>query len=120
MSLATLLSRPVLITHRLPSTSLDAYGGEIPDEQLIETVGQLQQKARTEPPTEGELSVTDWTLFLPVDTLLRTGDTITMLDEGQDYEVIGDPENMRMGSPAVHHVEATVRRTAGSDDEVGS
>jgi hypothetical protein len=120
VSLATLMSSPVLITRRLSSTTADDYGNEIPDEQFVETLGCLQQKARTEPAAEGELSITDWILFLPVDTVLRTGDLVTMLDTETDYEVIGDPENMTMGSPAVHHVEATVRRTAGSEDGPGS
>jgi hypothetical protein len=110
----------VLITRRRPSATDDAYGNEIPGEHDVETVGQIQQKARTEPAAEGESSITDWVLFLPADTPLRTGDRVTTIDDGREYEVTGDPENMTMGSPAVHHVEATVRRTAGSDDEVGS
>lgn len=110
----------MLITRRLPSATDDGYGNEIPDEQDVETVGQVQQKARTEPAAEGESSVTDWILFLPAGTVLRTGDLVTTIDDGREYEVIGDPENMTMGSPAVHHLEATIRRTSGSDDETGS
>lgn len=116
MSLASLLNRNLTIIRRTTSEDADDYGNEIPDEGAIETVGELQQRRRDEPAGEGELSVTDWLLILPAGTLLRTGDQAIV--DGQEYEVVGDPwiaRNPR--TQAVSHIEATVRRTAASNDE---
>lgn len=118
MALINLLNRPVALTiRRRPSDpELDEYGNEIPDEQLVQTVCELQQTRRSEPGGEGELSQTDWLLILPAGTLARTGDTAIVDD--QEYELIGDPwiaRNPR--TQVISHIECTVRRTAGADDE---
>src|SRR5689334_17240639 len=113
--LATLLNRPVTITRRLPSSDTDGYGNEIPDEDTVETVCELQQQQRTEPGDEGELSSTRWLAIFPAGTDLRTGDAIEV--DGATYEVFGDPWPARNPrTRAESHVEATVVRTAGSED----
>jgi hypothetical protein len=106
---------PVTVTHRLPGATRDEYGNEIPNEETLETVGELQQTRRAEPGDAGETSVADFLLILPAGTLLATGDTVTV--DGQDYEVVGDPDRKR--NPRLRlqsHVEATVRRAAGAED----
>lgn len=113
--LAQLINRPCLIVHRLSSTTTDSYGNEIPDEDLIEAVCELQQQQRTEPGTEGETSDTKWMLFLPAGTAITTGDSVEV--DGHVYEVTGEPWPARNPrTQAESHIEATVRRVAGSED----
>lgn len=115
--LADLLNRAVTIINRSDGSETDGYGNAVPDEFLVETVGELQQQQRSEPVAEGELSDSRWLLVLPAGTLIGTGDAAIV--DGEVYEVVGAPwpmRNPRTGAP--HHIEATVRRTAG--DEGGS
>lgn len=108
--LAQLLNRPCTILRRSESGSEDDYGNEIPDEQQVETVCELQQRSRQEPGNEGELSDTSWLAIFPAGTELDTGDGLLVDD--QKYEMVGDPwiaRNPR--TRAVSHVEATLRRT---------
>lgn len=119
MSIATLLNRPCVITRRSSAGGeIDDYGGEKPGEQTVQTVCQIQQIRRAEPGADGEMSITDWVGFFPTGTALRTADMVTT-DDG-DYEVVGDPWQAMEGSPSVWHVEATLRKVSGSDDEIGS
>ncbi len=115
MSLEQLLNTPITITRRLPSADVDSYGDEVSDEETEATVGELQQRSRTENPAQGEVSSTDWLLVLPAGTDLRTGDMVTV--DGIDYEAVGDSWSARnplTGHPS--HVEATVRRVEGSEE----
>lgn len=105
--------------HRLPGATLDDFGNEIPEEESTETLCELQRIGTTEPALEGESSDSRSLLILPAGTLLATGDTVTI--EGQDYELVGDPwrvRNPRLGRHS--HVQATVRRTSGAEDEGAS
>lgn len=119
MSLTALIDRPCTITRRSSASgTIDDYGGEIPSEQTVETVCQIQQIRRVEPGGDGELSITDWVGFFLPGEVLSTADLVTV-DDG-DYEVVGDPWQAQQGSPSVWHVEATLRKVSGADDEVGS
>jgi hypothetical protein len=114
--LLSLLNRSVTITRSLPSTEANAYGDEVPDTDEIETVGELQQQQRSEPGGEGELSATRWLLILPAGTDVRTGDSVEV--DGATYELTGDPWPARNPlTQADSHVEATVVRTAGSEEQ---
>lgn len=118
MSPASLISKPCRIVRRLPGTRTDPYGREIPNEQIVDTVCEIQRMPRRtdgEPAAGGEVSDTLWHLFLPSGTEIRTGDAVIF--EGASYEMVGDPWDARTGSPRMWHVEATLRRTAGSEDE---
>lgn len=118
MSLAKLLTRPCTITVRSHSGNQDAYGNDIPAETTVQTVCELQQLTRltdAEPAGQGEFSDTRWLLVLPAGTEIRTGDTVEV--DGHAYEMFGDPwpvRNPRTGRDS--HVQATVRRTAGSEE----
>lgn len=112
------MNQSCTITRRLASNDIDEYGNEQPATQLIETTCSLQQNRRDEPGTEGETSSTDWVAFFPIGTPLSTADLVSV--DGAAYEVVGDPWQARQGSPSVWHVEASVRRVVGADDEVGS
>jgi hypothetical protein len=110
MSLATLLNRPVRIVRRSAGGE-DEYGDDTYVETIVETVGELQQRQRTEPLAEGELSSTEWLLVLPAGTDIDTSDRV--LVDNQFFEVVGEPwpaRNPRTQTES--HVEATVKRTA--------
>ncbi len=116
--LSDLLTRTVTIIHRSSSGDTDAYGDDLETETTTTTVGELQQTARLEPSGQGELSDTTWLLILPAGTLLTTSSAV-VVDE-HVYELVGDPwpaRNPLTGDES--HVEATVRRTRGTD-EAGS
>ena len=119
MTLSALLNRSVTITRRLATGTEDDFGNLVPDEETVETTGELQQRDREEPGSMGEVSDTEWLLILRPGTALHSGDVISC--DGEDYEVTGEPWQVRNPrTQALSHVEATVRRTAGADDEVGS
>ena len=72
------------------------------------TRGALQQQRRDEPGDQGEVSRTDWILFLPAGTTLDGSDEI-LVDE-QTFEVVGDPEHVfDEFTGREHHVEASLR-----------
>jgi hypothetical protein len=113
--LSKLLNRTVVITQRSASEAIDDYGSEVPDETTVTTRGELQQQQRTEQDLAGETSDTRWLLILPAGTLIGTGDSVEV--DGHEYELVGEPwsaVNPRTG--AASHVEATLRRVAGSED----
>ncbi len=118
MSLTTLLSKPCTIIAKSPSDEVSRFGNVLYDETETATVCELQQRRREEPEDAGELSVTVWDLFLPIGTVLHTDDTVVV--DGLEYEVTGEPWDARTGSATVWHVEATVVRARGADDEAGS
>ena len=115
MTLTQLLNQTVTITRRTASGQRDDYGNEINTETETVTVGELQQTQRSEPATQGELAVTTFLLILPADTSIDTGDRVTV--GSYTYEVIGAPWQARNPRTQVNsHVEATVKRTTGSEE----
>lgn len=117
MSLTELLNRPMTLVRRSASGDIDESGDEIQTEEQVEVVGELQQQQRDEPGSQGEFSSTKWLLILPAGTAIDTGDQVVC--DGQVYEVVGDPWAARNPrTEAEHHVEATLKRTAG--EETGS
>jgi hypothetical protein len=94
---------------------IDEYGDEIPTETTVETVGELQQQQRT----EQDLARRDLRHPLAADPPGRdqigTGDSVEV--DGHEYEVVGEPWAARNPrTRAESHVEATLRRVAGSED----
>lgn len=117
--LTDLLNQPCQIIRRSQSGEADEYGNDVPSATVVETVCELQQQQRSEPAGDAELSDTRWLAVFPAGTDLRTGDSVAV--DGLAYELVGDPWHAR--NPRTHsvsHVEATLRRTAGSDDGWGS
>jgi hypothetical protein len=96
---------------------IDDDGEEVINVTAVETTCELQQQQRDEQDDQGELGETTWRLFLPatpVTQQLRSADRAVI--DGQVFEFIGDPWAARNPrTVAVSHVEATVRRIAGSD-----
>ncbi len=114
MSLATLINRPCTLTLRtFDPDVVNEFGDEIPIEATADTVCELQQRARDETSDPGQVSATEWLVFLPAGTSIATGDTITV--DGIRYEVTGQPWPARNPRTQVaSHIEATVRRTEGA------
>ena len=111
MSLAELINQPCTIVRRSEAEE-EEFGEPTRTETRVETVCHIQQRRRDEPGALGEVSETDWLAFFMPDEQLRTGDAVET--EGWVYELIGDPWVADQGSPEVHHIEATLRRVAGT------
>jgi hypothetical protein len=118
MSLTALLNRDCTIIRRTTSGTLDADGNDVPGETEVQTVCAIQQNSRTEHDGDGEVPDATWIVFLPFSKSLHSGDAIVVA--GEIYEVVGEPARPQNGSEDMWHIEATVRRTAGTSDEVGS
>lgn len=122
--LSQLLTQTALVTRRLPSSVVDDYGNEVPDEETYESPCLLQQGAgsagragssRTEPDAAGEMAAGRWLLYLPAGLTITTADTVQV--DGLVYEVTGDPEhvfNPRLRTDS--HIEVTLERTAGAEN----
>lgn len=108
-----LLTRPCTIRRTSPGASTDEYGTPVADEVETETRCALQQRQRTE--NDDAISDTGWLLVLPAGTDIDTSDVVEV--DGDAYEVVGDPWRVVNELTTVEdHVEATVQRTAGSED----
>lgn len=95
----------------------DSFDQEAQPEE-VEAVCSLQQRRRDETDDRGEVSETFWDLSLPHGTEIDTGDAVKV--GGRRYELVGEPWSPEEGSRSMWHVEATVRRVAGTEDEAGS
>ena len=110
MAVTDLMTRAVTIVREYESGEADDYGNMVPARTLVQTVGELQQRGRDEPGDQGEMSRTDWLLFLPAETVIDTADRVIV--DGAGFEVVGDPWHVRNPRlAALSHVEATLRRT---------
>lgn len=114
-----LINRPATLIQRLTSESTDRFGNKKRTEGTVEIVVEIQQKQRSETADEGETSDTTWNIYFPPGTDVNSGDAVVI--DGSEYELTGDPwEARNPRTQALSHMEATVRRTAGPDDEAGS
>ena len=119
MSITDLMNRALTVVTRADLGETNTDGDEIPTESSVSVSGALQQIRRDEPDDKGELSDTRWLCILPAGTDVTTGDAI--LCDGRIFEVVGDPWNaVDESTGVVHHIEATLRKTAASGDEGGS
>lgn len=118
MTLSELLTTSVTIIPRSRADDADDFSDPTPTEGAEVLVdGALQQRTRTEPNGQGELSDTDWLLILPAGTVIDRTDVVRI--DGRRYEVIGEPwavTDHRTG--AAHHLEVSLNRTG--NDEGGS
>lgn len=119
MSIAKLLSLSATLITRREGEDEDAYGAKKPDVEETSVRCELQQvplRRSGEPDEGGEASDTLWTGFFPAGTDLRTADAVVVEGRGK-FELVGEPwhaRNPRTGQES--HLEAKLRRTAGSDD----
>lgn len=117
MSIERLANRTCTLIRREASAEANPYGDKVRDEVSVSTLCELQQRGRGE--GEDEVSDTRWlAIFLPSEKV-HTG--YALIVDGETYEVEGEPWRARNPrTQVVSHVEATVRRTSGQGDEVGS
>jgi hypothetical protein len=99
---------------RRASGEEDEFGEGQPSPEEVDALCALQQKRREEHEQHGELSDTLWNLFLPFGTEIGTGDSVIV--DGKEYELVGEPWEAKEGSRSLWHVAATVRRTAGAGE----
>lgn len=113
------MNRPCTLLQRSEGETEDDYGNPIPVETAVETVCEIQQQQRFEREDADELAESRWLLILPIEQSVNTGDAVVV--DGETYELVGDPWRVRNPRTGIHsHIEATVRRTSGPGDEVGS
>lgn len=117
MSVRLLVNRSCTVIRRTPSGSATPYGDKIRTEESVATVCELQQRGRGE--GADEVSDTRWlAVFLPSEKI-HAG--YGLIVDSETYEIEGEPWRVRNPrTKIVSHVEATVRRTSGQGDEVGS
>ena len=114
-AIADLMTTPVVVVHRQPSGTTDEYGNDVPTETETETVGEIQQRQRSE--TAQGIAAEAFALYLPAGTTIAAGDDV--LVAGERYTVEGAPWHATnpLGGEG-SHVEATLTRsesTGGSD-----
>lgn len=110
--LSQLINRPATLLRRSASGT-DELGNETQVDDAVETVVELQQRQSDE--HDNTVSDTDWVAFFLPGEDVRSGDAVVV--DGFKYEVVGDPWQARNPrTQAASHVEAGLRRTAGSED----
>lgn len=117
MSTERLINRSCTVIRREASDEVTPYGDKVRDEVSVSTRCELQQRGRGE--GEDDISDTRWlAIFLPSEKI-HAG--YALIVDGETYEVEGEPWRARNPrTQVVSHIEATVRRTGGQGDEVGS
>jgi hypothetical protein len=105
----------VQLTHQLTierhtAGALDAYGAPAITTLAIDITGYLEQRARGELTTDRDVGTQEALLLVGPDTVIDETDTVIDVD-GVRWNVSGPPWSVRRpGSPAIHHLEATLRR----------
>lgn len=118
MPISRLLNMPATIIRRRPGEEEDERGNQVSVPKEVETRCWIEKRKRAEeePGQEGELSDTLWAGYFEAGVDLRTGDAIVIDGQGK-YELVGDPwEAINPRTGQASHVEANLRRTAGSGD----
>lgn len=116
MAIADLISQPCVVYRTSESATRDSYGRPRSSVSAVTTVWAVQQQRASEPERHGELSDAFWQAFFLATESIDASDTVYDADIGL-FEVVGDPWSVkRHPTGAVHHIEATVRRTAGPED----
>lgn len=114
MSIASLINRPCRLTRSTGRTVVDDFGNRVPETETVDTVVELQQQRRSE--NDDEVSSTAWVAFFLPGEQVGTGDVLVA--DGLAYQVEGDPWQARNPrTQTMSHIEATVVRVAGADDE---
>lgn len=115
MTIAKLINRPCTITRGIISDDDFGLDAAPAPGATVTTVCEIQQRQRTENGEDGEVSRTDWIGFFLPDETLHTADKVTV--DSLVYEVVGDPWMARHPlAQTDSHMEASLRRTAGSAD----
>lgn len=110
-----LINRPATLIRRTESGETDDYGNDIPNEDPVEIVAEVQQQDRSEPSQHPDVSNSNWLAFFQPGTVVHAADSLIV--DGVEYEVLGEPWPVRDPlSTLGDHIEATVRRVAGDEE----
>lgn len=110
--LTDLLNRPCTIVRRTAGDA-DELGNATQTTAEVETVCELQQRARPERTDAGTVATSEWALYLLPDAEIDTGDAVVI--DGATYEVAGTPKRLRNPrTQQIEHVEATLTLTTGA------
>jgi hypothetical protein len=105
-----LINKPCTLVRRLASADEDELGNEVPAEDPLDTVCELQMNRSEEPVGAGEAAISTWTFYFPPGTAIRTGDAVEV-DGFGEFEFVGDGWDAKTGSPKVWHVEVQAKQT---------
>lgn len=114
MSIERMMSIACTVVSQVDTEEKDRYGDPVTESVEVETRCALQQFQREEHQQAGEVSDALWNLYLPFGTVI--GSSAVIRTDGRDYEVTGEPWQAREGSRSMWHVEALVRRRAGTGE----
>lgn len=113
--LTQLINRECQVIRRSESGTTDDYGNALDTEDVVDTQWEVQQRVRDE--HDNAVADTDWIAFFHPGEDIDSGDAIVDGPTGHRFEVVGQPWPVRNPRTQVEsHVEAGVRRTAGSED----
>lgn len=115
--MSRMMSTPCTVISEVPTGEKDRHGDPITETVEIETKCALQPHGRersSEHEGAGEVSDTFWLLLLPWGTDIGTSSMIRVDD--REYEVVGEAWNAQEGTRTMWHVEASVRRRAGTGE----
>lgn len=116
MSVTDLIVRPCTLILRSQSTEEDRYGNEVPGDDELDTVCEIQQRQRSEQDDQ-PLGRGEWVgFFLPTEDL--NGAAAVRVDGRGTFEFDGPPWLADTGSLDMHHWEASLTQVA--DEEPGS
>lgn len=114
MSIERMMSIPCTVISEVPTGEKDRYGDPITERVEVSTKCALQQFRGEEHEQIGEVSDTLWNLYLPYET--QIGMSAEVLAGEREYEVVGECWKAEEGSRSMWHIEALVRRRAGSGE----
>jgi hypothetical protein len=112
MSLTRMLTIPCTVVSRVPTGEQDRNGDPLTEEVSVTTKCALQQFRGEEHEEGGSVSDTLWNLYLPYET--QIGSSAVIEARERRYEVVGECWKAEEGSRSMWHVEALVRRRAGT------
>lgn len=114
MSIAFWLRQTVTITN--PGSTTDAYGNVAPDWSSVSTAtekGLLEATDSTEVTVGRDTVVSNFLLFLKVDTAVTAYSRVTVTGVSGTFEVVGLPAVFDQGSPGTRHTEARLSTFSG-------
>lgn len=114
MPVTRMMTIPCTVISQVPTGEKDRYGDPITELVEVETKCAFQQTSRSEHEDSGEVSDTFWNVFLPYGAQIGSG-ALIRTDE-KEYDVVGESWEAKEGSRSMWHVEATVRRRAGTGE----